>query len=123
VKTSGEYQEVKTIRLYRGERFDVEKVISLSIDQMNNYKKEASDNIYRFRRLYQYYMRGRWRLLMVLFLPKGNCFGFLCFFIADHRAYYILVGNHPDGRTVGASHALIDAFISGACGRENVAGF
>lgn len=30
------------------------------------------------------------------------------------RAYYILVGNDPAGRELGASHALIDAFI-----REN----
>lgn len=33
------------------------------------------------------------------------------FFFSHARAYYILVGNHPDGRTVGASHALIDTFI------------
>jgi hypothetical protein len=35
-----------------------------------------------------------------------------CIFVFSHnRAYYILVGNHPDGRTIGASHSLIDAFI------------
>lgn len=33
------------------------------------------------------------------------------FFFSQGRAYYILVGNHPDGRTLGASHALIDSFI------------
>jgi hypothetical protein len=29
----------------------------------------------------------------------------------ERRAYYILVGNHPNGRTLGASHLLIDSFI------------
>jgi hypothetical protein len=33
------------------------------------------------------------------------------FFFSHNRAYYILVGNHPNGRTLGASHLLIDAFI------------
>jgi hypothetical protein len=28
------------------------------------------------------------------------------------------VGNHPNGRTVGASHALIDAFIKDHAGRN-----
>jgi hypothetical protein len=33
------------------------------------------------------------------------------FFFSHNRAYYILVGNHPNGRTLGASHALIDSFV------------
>lgn len=33
------------------------------------------------------------------------------FLFSNKRAYYILVGNHPDGRITGASHALIDSFI------------
>ncbi|MGZ3848953.1 MAG: GNAT family N-acetyltransferase [Flavisolibacter sp.] len=40
------------------------------------------------------------------------------FFFSPHRVYYILVGNHPNGRTLGASHALIDAFIRDHAGRE-----
>jgi hypothetical protein len=42
-----------------------------------------------------------------------------CIFIFSHkRAYYILVGNHPNGRTLGASHALIDAFIKDHAGKD-----
>jgi hypothetical protein len=33
------------------------------------------------------------------------------FIFSHHRAYYLVVGNHPDGKTAGASHALIGAFI------------
>jgi hypothetical protein len=33
------------------------------------------------------------------------------FFLSTTRAYYILVGNHPDGRSLGASHLLINSFI------------
>jgi hypothetical protein len=40
------------------------------------------------------------------------------FFIDGSRAYYILVGNHPNGKTLGASHALIDAFIKDYAGQN-----
>ncbi len=39
------------------------------------------------------------------------------FFFSHNRAYYILVGNHPNGKKTGASHALIDAFIKDHAGK------
>ncbi len=42
-----------------------------------------------------------------------------CAWIFSHnRAYYILVGNHPAGRTSGASHLLIDQFIKEHAGED-----
>jgi lipid II:glycine glycyltransferase (peptidoglycan interpeptide bridge formation enzyme) len=46
--------------------------------------------------------------------PLASC----VFFFSHNRAYYILVGNHPNGRTLGASHALIDAFIKDHAGQS-----
>ena len=40
------------------------------------------------------------------------------FFFSHGRAYYILVGNHPNGKTLGASHALINAFIKDHAGEN-----
>ncbi len=45
------------------------------------------------------------------------------FFFSHNRAYYILVGNHPNGRTIGASHALIDAFIKDHAGQNLILDF
>jgi hypothetical protein len=42
---------------------------------------------------------------------NGDLLASAVFFFSHNRAYYILVGNHPNGRTLGASHALIDGFI------------
>lgn len=42
---------------------------------------------------------------------KGDLLASAVFLFSHNRAYYLLVGNHPNGRTLGASHALIDAFI------------
>jgi Acetyltransferase (GNAT) domain len=42
-----------------------------------------------------------------------------CVFLKDaKRLYYVLVGNHPNGRTAGASHALIDACIKDYAGQR-----
>lgn len=40
------------------------------------------------------------------------------FFFSHNRAYYILVGNHPNGKTAGASHLLINAFIKDYAGKK-----
>ena len=45
------------------------------------------------------------------------------FFFSHSRAYYILVGNHPNGKTIGASHALVDAFIQDHSGKNMILDF
>ena len=47
-----------------------------------------------------------------------------CAYVFSHsRAYYILVGNHPDGRAIGASHFLIDQFIRDHAGKQLILDF
>jgi hypothetical protein len=47
-----------------------------------------------------------------------------CAWVFSHsRAYYILVGNHPDGRTSGASHLMIDHFIKEHAGENLILDF
>jgi hypothetical protein len=54
---------------------------------------------------------------------KGDLLSSAVFLFSHQRAYYILVGNHPNGRTLGASHALIDAFIQDHAGKDMVLDF
>lgn len=49
---------------------------------------------------------------------KGKLLASAAFLFSHNRAYYILVGNHPNGRTLGASHALIDAFVNDHAGQD-----
>jgi len=42
---------------------------------------------------------------------NGQLLASAVFFHSHKRWYYILVGNHPNGKTLGASHLLIDRFI------------
>ena len=45
------------------------------------------------------------------------------FFFSHRRGYYILAGNHPDGKTMGTSHYLIDRFIADHAGTPLVLDF
>lgn len=45
------------------------------------------------------------------------------FFYSHNRAYYILVGNTYEGKNIGASHALIDAFIKENAGKDLILDF
>ncbi|MBM3432382.1 MAG: GNAT family N-acetyltransferase [Bacteroidetes bacterium] len=45
------------------------------------------------------------------------------FLLDRNRAYYLLAGNHPNGKTLGASHALIDAFIQANAGTDRILDF
>jgi len=91
--------------------FDVEKVIALAVDQMRTYTKESSDNVERFRKLYNYLHSRKQAITYGILSAKDELIASCIFVFSHSRAYYILVGNHPDGRTIGASHSLVDAFI------------
>ncbi len=95
--------------------FDAGKVIELALQQMESYGKESADNVNRFRKLYKYLHEKKMATTYGISLNEellASC----VFFFSHKRAYYILVGNHPNGKTIGASHALIDAFIKDHAG-------
>ena len=91
--------------------FNVEKVIELALQQMKGYSKEAGENADRFRKLYQFLRSRQMATTYGVFSAQQELFASCVFFFSNNRAYYILVGNNPNGKTTGASHALIDAFI------------
>ncbi len=91
--------------------FDAEKVIELAIQQMKGQNKESGENIHRFRKLYQLLHAKKMATTYGVISSQNVMVASCVFFFSHNRAYYILVGNHPEGKAIGASHALIDAFI------------
>lgn len=89
---------------------DGEKVIELAMLQMKAYGKEEKANTERFRKLYNYLHQKDAALGYGVSL-NDKLLASAIFLVHKGRAYYILVGNHPDGKNSGASHALIDGFI------------
>lgn len=96
--------------------FPVEEVIDLAKEQTRQLAPVTEDDFTRFSRLYrQLSVLGKARTYGIAD-AQGVLVASCVFFLDDRRAYYILVGNHPNGRTIGASHALIDAFIQDYAG-------
>ncbi len=91
--------------------FDAEKVIELALLQMQSQGNESTNNVNRFRKLYQYLHAKQMAATYGIVSATNELLASCVFFFSHNRAYYILVGNHPDGKNIGASHALIDAFI------------
>ena len=80
-------------------------------------------NVERFRKLYAFLHAKKMATTYGIFSPHGELIASCVFFLSHNRAYYILVGNHPNGKTIGASHALIDEFIKDYAGQHMLLDF
>lgn len=100
------------------ENIPIEEVIVLSKEQSRSFSKIKDidfDNFQKVLKLLQ--SNGQAKSYGVY--SSQNRLTASCVFIFSHkRAYYILVGNHPDGRTSGASHLMIDHFIKSHAGQD-----
>lgn len=86
-------------------------VIALSrptMQQMTNVKDQDYKN---FETLYQLLHQQNKAITYGVYSPNNELVASCVYFYSHNRAYYILVGNHPNGKTIGASHYLIDRFI------------
>ena len=97
--------------------FEVESVITLAAAQMQLHDKKVEENTRRFRQLYKV-LKAENKATTYGISLHGEIIASCVFFFSHKRAYYILVGNHPNGKTIGASHALIDAFIADHAGQN-----
>lgn len=87
---------------------NVDDVIALAKQQTAGYNESDFEN---FKQLYSYLQSKSQAKTYGVFSPQNELVASCVFFFSHKRAYYILVGNHPNGRTLGASHLLIDGFI------------
>jgi hypothetical protein len=92
-------------------------VIELSRQQTESYSDQKHD-FEKFRKLYYLLQEKNQATTYGIFSATRELLSSCVFFFSNNRAYYILVGNHPNGRGVGASHALIDTFIKHHAGKN-----
>jgi hypothetical protein len=97
--------------------FPVEEVITLAKLQPQQ-DTTAEEGYRRFTTLYNLLSKKQQAITYGIRSQKGELLSSAAFIFSHQRAYYILVGNHPNGRTLGASHALIDVFIRNHCERK-----
>ena len=103
--------------------FDVEKVTQLALQQMKRFSKESGENVDRFCKLYEYLHSRQMATTYGVYSARQELLASCVFFFSHNRAYYILVGNNPSGKMIGASHALIDAFIKDNAGKNMILDF
>lgn len=90
----------------------VENVIDISREQLKNVIKVSDSDYINFANLYQYLYIRQQANTYGIYSAGNELLASCVYFFANKRAYYILVGNTPDGKTLGASHFLIDSFIT-----------
>lgn len=97
-------------------------VIELAKQQSNNAAITAEDFTH-FENLFQSLYSKQKATTYGVYTKEGRLIASAAFFFSHNRAYYIIVGNHPDGKTLGASHALINAFIKDNAGEDMLLDF
>lgn len=97
---------------------NIDEVIALAKVQAVAFTSPGQDDYTNFKLLYKLlYSKGKAKIYAVS-NKENKMLAAAVFFFSHNRAYYILVGNHPDGKTLGASHALINAFIKDHAGQN-----
>jgi hypothetical protein len=95
----------------------IDDVIGLAKLKLNKSTHTTDEDFVRFKKLYDFLHAKGAAITYGMYSPAGELLSSCVFFFSHNRAYYILVGNHPYGKTSGSSHALIDAFIRDHAGQ------
>jgi hypothetical protein len=99
-------------------KIPVDDVIALAIEQSNQFSPITLNDFARFKKLYNQLHINQQAITYGVFSARKELLASAVFFYFQERAYYILVGNNPNGKTFGASHALVNAFIKDHAGQN-----
>jgi hypothetical protein len=77
----------------------------------------------RFKKLFSIAKQKQLAETLGIYNNNNQLLASAVFLHSHNRWYYILVGNHPNGKTLGASHYLIDRFIAEHAGTNTVLDF
>ncbi|MBL7701303.1 MAG: hypothetical protein JNM14_03580 [Ferruginibacter sp.] len=116
IKKSEQYQ------LSINKNITIAGVIKLAKEQPNNSTLTVAD-FNGFEKLFEFLYSRQKATAYGAYTKEGRLIASAAFFFSHKRAYYIMVGNHPDGKTLGASHALINAFIKDHAGEDMLLDF
>ncbi|HJW17900.1 MAG TPA: GNAT family N-acetyltransferase [Flavisolibacter sp.] len=101
---------------------DINEVIRLASEQPQQ-NETAHQDYSNFKQVYDQLKKEEKAITYGIFSNTNQLLASCALLFSNNRWYYILVGNHPNGRTLGASHLLIDAFIKDHAGREYILDF
>ena len=102
---------------------DIDNVISLAQEQSKSFSPVTIEDFQHFKSLYQKLVTTQQAMTYGVYTSANQLVASCVLFLSHKRLYYIMVGNHPNGRTIGASHALVNAFIEDYAGQNLVLDF
>jgi Acetyltransferase (GNAT) domain len=105
-------------RLIINKNIAIAEVITLAREQAGKFSSLTADDYAQFEKLFQLLYKKQKATTCGVYTKENRLIASAVFFFSHKRAYYIMVGNHPDGKTLGASHALINAFIKDNAGED-----
>lgn len=119
VRLAAGYRENIKRNIRKAEKFEVqfrsdinvEEVLELAREQLAGMTNLGGKDYEKVSELYQFLRQRNEAASYGVYSPRGQLLASALFFFSHGRAYYIVVGNHPDSRTYGASHFLLDRFI------------
>ena len=98
-------------------------MIGLAKEQAKDFSNIAEDNFLDLANLYEFLKKRGHAITYGAYSSQRQLIASCAYFFSHQRAYYILVGNHPNGKTSGASHLLIDHFIKEHAGENLILDF
>lgn len=101
----------------------VDEILLLAKDTMQRVSSINEEEISRFKLVIEAAKKHTRTSTIGIYSAKQELLASALFLYSHHRWYYILVGNHPNGKTLGASHYLIDRFISQHAGLPDLLDF
>ena len=96
----------------------IDDIINISKEQLKNLVRVSDMDYDNFKKLYQYLYSKQQAITYGIYSGSDELLASCVYFFSHKRAYYILVGNSPNGKTLGASHYLIDRFIADNSGKN-----
>lgn len=104
-------QKAKEACLVYQRDIPVDWVLELANRKLSSLTKLKKEHYKNFEKLYLHLQEDKMAITRGVINQDGKLLASGVFFFSHTRAYYVLAGNHPDGRDVGASHMLLDEFI------------
>jgi hypothetical protein len=96
----------------------VDEVIFLAREQAKDFSPVTDKDYENFSRLFAVLLEKNMAISYGIYSSQQQLVSSSGWVFSHDRAYYILVGNHPNGRTSGASHLMIDHFILEHAGKK-----
>jgi len=121
--TKRNIRKAQSIKYIYQKGFSINKVIEFARLQLKTQGTQTDRDIERFNELYEMLRQKNMANTYGIFSNTGVLLSSCVFFFSHNRAYYILVGNNPEGRNIGASHALINEFIKEYSGKNIILDF